>query len=276
MWFFLRLDVIRPASRRWIALTFLWGCVATIPAALLEFPFISPELLESDATVVPDFTSVAVAMLLVVGPVEELCKFGAVRFGAYRSLYFDSPIHGLVFSIAASLGFASLENLFYVLQYGPEVMLLRAPLSTLGHLVFGAIWGQALGRYYASGGQTKLELAGSLAGAALIHGLFNVFVFTVGPVALLLDAVLVLIGSLWVYGTFRSWQHTSPFRLRRNYPKVNCQRCGNQLMIASRFCNSCGAPVRLGRQPLLCSNCSRLNEPDARFCIGCGDQLLHV
>jgi RsiW-degrading membrane proteinase PrsW (M82 family) len=71
-------------------------------------------------------------MLVVVGPVEELCKFGAVRLGVYRSLYFDAPIHGLVYSVTASLGFASLENLFYVFQYGPEVMLLRDPLATLG------------------------------------------------------------------------------------------------------------------------------------------------
>ena len=92
---------------------------------------------------------------------KELCKFGAVRLGAYRSLYFDEPVDGLVYASAASLGFASLENLFYVLQYGPEVMLLRAPLSTVAHLVFGSIWGQALGQFYVSGGRR----------AALLYGL---------------------------------------------------------------------------------------------------------
>ena len=83
-------------------------------------------------------------MTFVVGPVEELCKFAAVRLGPYRSLYFDEPVDGLVYASAASLGFASLENLFYVLEYGPEVMI-APPLSTVGHLVF--VWGFALGQY---------------------------------------------------------------------------------------------------------------------------------
>lgn len=52
---------------------------------------------------------------------------------------FDEPGDGLVYSTAASLGFASLENLFYIVQFGPAVMILRAPLSTAGHVVFGAV-----------------------------------------------------------------------------------------------------------------------------------------
>lgn len=274
LWFFLRLERIHPAPRRLIALTFLWGCLATIPAGLGSYILDAPALLGDWPIDQPEPLNAAIAMLLIVGPVEELAKFGAVRLGAYRSLYFDSAMAGLVYAAAASLGFASLENFLYVLNYGPAVMLLRAPLSTLAHLVFGSIWGQALGQYYISGGRRRLLLIGSLILAAAVHGWFNLMLLTLGPVALLIDLALVAFGGLWVYGAFRKGQRASPFRYRRNYPRVPCESCGTVIMSLHRFCTACGAPVSNGRQALICSYCGNSNRPDAAFCTACGDQLL--
>ena len=141
LWFFVRKDVYRPEPRRLLALTFFLGMVAVIPAAIVEGVFLDESLVSEQGSL----ASFAAGMLLVVGPVEELSKFAAVRLGPYRSLCFDEPTDGLIYSATASLGFASLENLAYVLVFGPAVMLLRAPLSTLAHVVFGSIWGHALG-----------------------------------------------------------------------------------------------------------------------------------
>ena len=127
LWFFLRQDRYRPEPKRLIALTFLLGSISTIPAIILESIFNIGGLLEDQTSLL----TFATGMLLVVGPVEELCKFGVVRLVPYRSLYFDEPMDGLVYAATASLGFASLENLGYVLGYGPEVMLFRAPVSTI-------------------------------------------------------------------------------------------------------------------------------------------------
>ena len=48
---------------------------------------------------------------IVAGFTEELFKFLVVRTTIYKSPYFDEPIDGLVYSSAAALGFASLENI---------------------------------------------------------------------------------------------------------------------------------------------------------------------
>ena len=274
LWFFLRLDKIHPAPRRLIALAFLWGCLSTIPAGLGSYLLNAPALLGNWPSTPPEPLNAALAMLLIVGPVEELAKFGAVRLGPYRSLYFDSSMAGLVYAAAASLGFASVENFLYVITYGPAVMLLRAPLSTLAHLVFGSIWGQALGQHYTSGGRRWLLLIGSLLLAAAVHGWFNLMLLTLGPAALLTNSVLVAFGGLWVYAAFRKGQRASPFRYRRNYPRVLCARCGTVIMSLHRFCTACGAPVTPGRQALICSYCGHSNRPDASFCTACGDQLL--
>ena len=266
LWFFLRQDKIRPEPRKLIAFTFLLGCVSTLPAGIGNAVLGANTLLEGS----PHLLSVITAMTLVVGPVEELCKFGAVRLGPYRSLYFDEPVDGLVYSFAASLGFASLENFVYVLQFGPEVMIGRAPLSTVGHLVFGSIWGFALGQYYILGRRRRPLLLGSLALAAVAHAFFNVLVFSlpIGAVA------LTVAGGIWSFRAIRLGQRNSPFRVRRNYPRVSCIKCGELMITFNRFCTACGAPRPEGRGKVLCSNCGSSNRWDAAFCTGCGDQFM--
>ena len=266
LWFYVRHDKIRPEPRRLLALAFLLGCLSTIPAGLGNYLFGADALLEGS----PRLLSYVTAMTLVVGPVEELCKFGAVWLGPYRSLYFDEPVDGLVYAAAASLGFASLENLHYVLAYGPEVMLLRAPLSTVGHLVFGSLWGSALGHFYVSGGRRRHLLIGSLVLAAGAHALFNilVFIFPLGA------AAQVLFGGILVYRAFRRSQINSPFRLRRNYPRVRCHNCGLLIVSFHRSCTGCGAALSVGSGPKICSYCGRENRRDAAFCTSCGDQFV--
>ena len=215
---------------------------------------------------------VAAGMLLVVGPVEETCKFLAVRLNAYRSPYFDEPMDGLVYAAAASLGFASLENLFYVFEFGAEVMLVRAPLSTLAHLVFGCVWGYALGVHHASGRKRPLLVVGALALGACTHAAFNILVTV--PLTILVAALLTIGGAIWVFGRFRWGQRISPFRYRRNYPQMVCPGCGQRIRIVSRFCRFCGVSLQTAKGQLYCGNCDAENRPDAGYCVACGDQLL--
>ena len=268
LWFYLRTDVYRPEPRSLIAWTFVLGCLSIIPAVLIEFIFLGESFLEGDTP----FGVMAVGMLLVVGPAEEACKFAAVRFKAYRSLYFDEPIDGLVYAAAASLGFASLENLGYVLLFGPEVMIVRAPLSTVAHLVFGSAWGYALGVHRASGYRRPMLVAGSLALAAGAHGVFNILAleFPLGA------AAPVIAGGIWAFGRFKRGRHISPFRYRRNYPKTACASCGQLIRALSSFCRFCGASVLSVMGQLFCGHCGQGNRPDADYCTGCGDNLLRA
>ncbi len=266
LWFYLRQDRYRPEPKRLIALTFMLGCVSTIPAIILESIFNVGGLLEDQSSLL----TVATGMLLVVGPVEELCKFGVVRLVPYRSLYFDEPMDGLVYAATASLGFASLENLFYVLNYGPEVMLIRAPVSTVAHLVFGSIWGYALGEHHRSGYNKRWLVVVGLAVAAAAHAIFNVAVFAFWPAAI----ALVVVGGIWSFRRFRWGQRVSPFRLKRNYPQVQCASCGRLVRVTDGFCTSCGAATATNNQTLICGHCQHGNRPDAAYCTACGDHLL--
>ena len=83
LWFFAKRDVYRPEPKRLIALTFCLGMAATVPAGVLNTLFLDDILLAGGAA---DIGSLAVGMLFVVGPVEETCKYLAVRLYAFSSL----------------------------------------------------------------------------------------------------------------------------------------------------------------------------------------------
>ncbi len=266
LWFFAKRNVYRPEPKRLLAKTFFLGMLSTIPAGIVELLVLNDRLLDSDPTTMLD---VAIVMFAVVGPVEEFSKFLAVRFFVYRSLYFEEPMDGLVYSAAASLGFASLENLLYVYSFGPEVMIVRAPLSTLGHVIFGAFWGYALGNRAQKGQHHFLRVVAGLTAAAAIHGLFNVAVFA-QP---LFSLVFIGIGLVWTLGRFAWAKRISPFRYRRNYPKMECPNCHHFITIISRYCSYCGAVPVSTTLPIHCSNCGDVNRSDARFCTACGDRF---
>ena len=272
LWFFVRGRAYRPKPRRLLSYAFFLGMLFTLPAALLEFTFLDA----ADIRGVAGLAAAAAAMLFVVGPVEELSKFLAVRLGPYRSLYFDEPRDGLVYAVAASLGFASVENFVYILSFGPEVMIVRAPVSTLAHVIFGSFWGLALGvqaqRGRRGGG---VWLAAGLIVASVVHGAFNILVFTLSPAGMLLALILTGLGLWWTLSRFRWAQRISPFRLRRNYPRAMCPVCGQLNNITSPFCENCGqaAPASATRR-LICSHCISPVRPDAGYCTGCGDMLL--
>jgi RsiW-degrading membrane proteinase PrsW (M82 family) len=265
---FLRRDTIRPAPRRLVAATFVSGGLSTIPAGLISFAFIDESLVGVDAT----FTSIAAVMLLLVGPIEESSKFLAVRLFAFRSRYFDEPVDGLIFSAAASLGFASIENILYVIQFGPEVMIVRAPLSTLAHVIFGLFWGYAMARNVGSPRGRFWWLLAGIAAAATVHGLFNLSVFFMPALALL----LIILRFFWVTSRFQWAVMISRFRLRRNIPTFRCSNCAGAARRGSPFCQTCGIQDPRGIGSQYCGNCRANNPIDAAYCSSYGDRFVSV
>ncbi|MSQ08244.1 MAG: PrsW family intramembrane metalloprotease [Dehalococcoidia bacterium] len=266
LWFFLRGRSYRPNPRRLVAGTFFLGMVSVIPAGLIEF-VLAPD--------VPDDIGASVGaaagvMFLVVGPVEELSKFFAVRLWAAKSLHFDEPLDGLVFAAAASLGFATAENVFYALQYGPEVMVVRGPLSTVAHVVFGSFWGVALARAHLAPKRRDIIITGLLF-AAGAHGVFN---FAIVTGYWWVSVLLVVFGAFRVSRLFVWGRQVSPFRLRRNVPVLACPRCDNPYRLGAKFCGSCGVITQGTTGEITCSRCAVVNRPVASYCSSCGDRFV--
>ncbi|WKD84859.1 Protease PrsW [Polaribacter huanghezhanensis] len=55
---------------------------------------------------------------VVVALVEEFSKYIIVRYYAQRNKEFDEPFDGIVYAVMVSMGFAAIENIMYVFQFG--------------------------------------------------------------------------------------------------------------------------------------------------------------
>jgi RsiW-degrading membrane proteinase PrsW (M82 family) len=256
----------RGAPLKILLITFLLGMASVIPAGFIEFLLIDSDELEYGLA---SFGTVVVAMFFIVGPVEETSKFLAVRLGVYRTRHLREPLDGLIYGAAASLGFATAENIGYALLFGPELMIVRGPVSTLGHVVFGSLWALSLNPQ-APPGRRKIVGITALAAAALLHGLFNVLLFSFwGIVPAFL---LVGVGGYVVIRMFRRAKSNSTYHLRRNVPLLKCTICSSDYHQQDNFCPECGTSTSLlTPKEWHCANCGQVSETDAKFCIACGD-----
>lgn len=68
-----------------------------------------------------------------------------IRLFAYRRKAFDEPFDGIVYVVMVGMGFATLENIGYVLQHGMGTGILRIFLSVPAHATFAILMGDHLG-----------------------------------------------------------------------------------------------------------------------------------
>ena len=83
---------------------------------------------------------------LAVALVEEACKRWVVMKFAWNHPAFDYRFDAVVYCVFAALGFAALENILYVAQFGFAVAVSRALLSVPGHCFLPCTWASISGR----------------------------------------------------------------------------------------------------------------------------------
>jgi len=186
--FIYRTDKYEPEPTKQIIKAFILGILCVFPAVLFESLFdIGSEY----------FRAIAVAPI-----VEEVIKFLAFMVFFYHSKDFDEPLDGIIYACSIALGFATIENVFYVfsaLQYNNvfEVASLRAFLSIPGHFLFSALWGYTAGvvKFKLRHGVT---LGAGLIAAILLHAGFN-FTATLSAIG---TTVFIVIFSIYAWVLF--------------------------------------------------------------------------
>uniref|UniRef100_UPI0040482E16 PrsW family intramembrane metalloprotease n=1 Tax=Polaribacter sp. TaxID=1920175 RepID=UPI0040482E16 len=113
---------------------------------------------------------------VIVALVEELSKYLIVRYVAQRNSEFNEPFDGIVYAVMVSMGFATLENILYVFQFGFGNGLLRAFTAVPAHATFGILMGYFMGLAKFSNKKAQLNLTGLLM-AVLFHGAYDFFLF---------------------------------------------------------------------------------------------------
>lgn len=109
----------------------------------------------------------------LAGLPEELCKFFFLYLFIWKSPYFDEYYDGVEYGAFTGLGFAGLENISYVAQYGLQVAVSRALFAVPAHFFFGIIMGYFFSFAKFRPWHRKRYLLLSLSLPILLHGIYD-------------------------------------------------------------------------------------------------------
>ena len=130
-----------PAGLLWSLL--LMGCLSALSSGVLES--IGEYLLSAVVSPASPYYVILFAFL-VVAAVEEGTKLFFLKRRSWNHPAFNYRFDGIVYAVFVSLGFAALENIQYVVNYGLSVALPRALLAIPGHMSFSIFMGVYYGR----------------------------------------------------------------------------------------------------------------------------------
>ena len=154
----------------------LLGAAASILAVALELPI---EFLVSQIEQ-PVAQGLSRAVLGTALP-EELCKFLVIVWIALRHEDYERPVDALILAVAAALGFASFENLLYLIQSDDwsRTAAARAMTAVPSHVINAMLMGYFLGRAHLAPRRAPLYRLLALAAATANHGAYDLPLFLI-------------------------------------------------------------------------------------------------
>ena len=160
-----------------------------------------------------------ISSFLSAAPVEEVLKFTVLYSLVYKMKDFNEPIDGIVYGVSVSLGFATLENIYYVYvlsdYFGTTsqgLAILRSFSAIPAHGIFGATMGYFFMKYTFIKKQNNLALC--MIVPILLHGAYNYFAGSFFIISLL----IVIISWIILLKNF-SRLKKSQKKKRREYEK---------------------------------------------------------
>jgi len=187
--------------------SFMYGGVSTIVTLSISWPLDFIVTL-SDTDVVHQFANAFFKVALI----EEFSKFIFIRFILYHNKNFNEPFDGIVYAIMVGMGFATLENILYVFQYGVATGIVRMFTAVPAHATFAVLMGYFLGKAKFTHRKEIWYSILALGVATLFHGAYDYFLFISFVPGIWLGAFASLVVALILSRkAIRLHQQSSPF-----------------------------------------------------------------
>jgi protease PrsW len=159
----------------------LLGAIILFPAGLIETYLTG---FGSSLTKIP---KAAFEGFIVAGATEEAFKYLMVFILIWRNRNFNEKFDGIVYAVSVSIGFAAIENLFYVFsENSVQVGLFRAFTAVPGHTIFGIVMGFYIGLARFSVKDRGKWLLRAFTLPWLLHGIYDFMILSGHPVLILL------------------------------------------------------------------------------------------
>ena len=194
-----------------LLISFVYGILSTAVTLLISWPVNAFVMLES-GNLVDQFYSAFFKVALV----EEFSKFLFVRLILFPNRNFNEPFDGIVYAVMVGMGFATLENVLYVFQYGVETGVWRMFTAVPAHATFAVLMGFFMGKAKFSKKSKLFYMLAGLFAATLFHGSYDYFWFIAEVkgiwAGIWLGAIAsLLVGAILSRTAIRLHQQASPF-----------------------------------------------------------------
>lgn len=151
--------------------TFIGGAIIVIPTILVES-------ILSGFNIFSGLLSAAFTGFIVAGFTEEFFKRFVVMRIAYNNPAYNERLDGIVYCVIAALGFATVENVMYVVFRFADVesvAIYRAILSVPAHMLFAITMGYylSMAKFSIDPVQKKIYYSKSLTIPMILHGIFD-------------------------------------------------------------------------------------------------------
>lgn len=189
-----------------LLLSFFYGALSVIVTLLISMPL--EVILINKQSAAELFADAFFKVALV----EEFSKFIFIRFILFRNKNFNEPFDGIVYAAMVGMGFATLENILYVYQFGIPTGIMRMFTAVPAHACFAILMGYYLGRAKFTPHRKLYYSLLALISATVFHGLYDYFLFiTFVPGIWIGAAVSLIVMLILSRKAIKIHQAASPF-----------------------------------------------------------------
>ena len=203
---------------------FVFGSLSVIPILFLELYFKNYFPTDDNSDLVRLFASTFMAVALI----EEMAKWLVVYFGVYNNKEFNHPYDAIVYCVYASLGFALVENILYVISTNFYVGILRGVLTVPSHACDAIIMGYFLAnskkeQYRSNQNMSNRFMALSILIPITVHAVYDYLLFTQK------EAFLI------IFILFVSFIYITCFKLVKKLSKDNYNFDGSYVLLKNNI-----------------------------------------
>ena len=204
MWYVYNKDT-QPEPTRLILKGFFYGGIATFVSTLISGPLMTMGFFTNEPSTLAECMTTSFFGAAIP---EECAKLFMLWLLLRNNPEFDERFDGIVYAASIGLGFASFENVMYVLSAGMDwfsVSVTRAMLAVPGHFAFAVMMGyyysvdHFYGEYAPKGTKAKIILV-----PVLLHGIYDTIAFASG----LGTAISGILTLALLYFCFRLFKYT--------------------------------------------------------------------
>ncbi len=197
--FIIFIDRYDKEPKRLLIKVFVLGMLSTIPTIIAE-------TIGQYFNIFTGLFGLLFEAFIIIGLSEEFFKRRVVLRHVFTHPAFNEKLDGIVYCSIAALGFATLENVFYVINYSstvPHIWISRALLSVPAHMLLGITMGYylSMARFCSDPAKCISYMKKSLYVPAILHGAFDFILMSGLPLISL--TLIPFVAVLWIMSIIR-------------------------------------------------------------------------